>query len=77
MHEPCSPLCNHAYETVEHFPFECPNLQDLRKELLPPNLEINNTLFGDVSHLEQTSKYYIVAHRGRAKAQISWLAMNE
>ena len=59
--------------------FECPNLQDLRNKLLFSNPDINNTLFGDVSQLEQTSKYYNMAHRRRAKAQtqVGWQWMNE
>ena len=67
LHEPLCPLCDHAYKTTEHFLFECPILKDLRQELLPPMPDIDNTLFGNLSQLINTSKYYFMANR-RAKA---------
>ena len=69
MHEPLCSLCGHAYETMEHFLFECPQLQDIREEFLPPTPDIENSLFGDVSQLVDTCKYYDMAHGRRAKAQ--------
>ena len=66
MHEPLCPLCDHAYETIEHFLFECPNLKDLRQKLLPPMPDIDNTLFGNLSQLMNTSKYYFMANKRRA-----------
>ena len=68
MHEPLCPLCDHAYETTDHFLFECPNLKDIRQELLPSMPDIDNTLYGDVCQLIKTSKYYFMAQRRRAKA---------
>ena len=68
MHEPLCLLCDHAYETTDHFLFECPNLKDLRQELLPSMPDIDNTLYGDVCQLIKTSKYYFMAQRRRAKA---------
>ena len=68
MHEPLCPLCDHAYETVEHFFFECPELHDLRETFLPPKPDIENTLFGNVEQLGMTSEYYIMANRRRANA---------
>ena len=39
-----SPICQHPYETVKHFSFECQNLKELRKLYLPPNPNIGSIL---------------------------------
>ena len=59
--------CDHAYETTDHFQFECPNLKYLMQELLHSMPDIDNILYGDVSQLINTSKYYFMAQRRRAK----------
>ena len=69
MHEPHCQMCDFAYETTEHFLFECPKLLDLREVLLPPAPDIANTLFGTVDQLELTSRYFYMAQRRRAQAQ--------
>ena len=62
-------MCDFAYETTEHFLFECPKLLDLREVLLPPAPYIANTLFGTVDQFELTSRYLYMAQRRRAQAQ--------
>ena len=42
MHEPHCPMCDFAYETTEHFLFECPKLLDL---LLSPKLPVRDGNF--------------------------------
>ena len=69
MHEPLCPLCDHAYETVEHFLFDCQKLYDLRENFLPPKPDLENTLYGSVDQLGKTSEYFIMANRKRANAQ--------
>ena len=69
MHEPLCPLCDHAYETVEHFLFDCQKLQDLRENFLPPKPDIENTLYGSVDQLGMTSEFFIMANRRRADAR--------
>ena len=70
MHEPHCPLCDHAYETVEHFLFDCPKLKDIRESLLPPKPDIENTLFGNADQLGMTSEYFVIANKRRANAHI-------
>ena len=70
MHEPLCPLCDHAYETVEHFLFECNKLKDLRDRFLPPNPNIDNSLFGNAEQLGMTSEYFVMANRKRANAHV-------
>ena len=69
--EPICQLCPHPYETVNHFLFECPNLEDIRTSLLPPSPNINNTLYADASQLNQTSKFFVMASSRRAQAQMA------
>ena len=69
MHEPLCPLCDHAYETVEHFLFDCQKLQDLSENSLPPKPDIENTLYGSVDQLGMTSEFFIMANRRRADAR--------
>ena len=50
--EKTCPLCGHPEETVEHHLFQCPNLEDLRRQLLPPQPDIHNTLFSTSRQLK-------------------------
>ena len=56
--ETACPLCNHPEETVEHHLFYCPQLLDLRKQLLPPQPDIHNTLFSNHRQLKNTCTYH-------------------
>ena len=49
--------CNHPYESVPHVLFDCQGLKDLRKELLPLQPSIRNTLYGDLEQLLKTCKF--------------------
>ena len=44
-HPPACPLCGYREETVNHFLFDCPTLQDARTEFLPQNPNLENTLY--------------------------------
>ena len=68
---PGCPLCDHPYETVNHFLFECTELTDLRSTLLPDRPNTVNTLYGSVQQLKMTSRFYYMALSRRARAQ--WL----
>ena len=66
--EKACPLCNHADETVEHHLFNCTKLNDLRKELLPPQPDTQNTLFGTINQLKNTCIYHYMSLSRRARA---------
>ena len=69
-HEPSCPLCDYMEETVNHFLFDCPRLQDLRKQYLPlfPNRE--NSLYSNTQQLKQTYRFYHEATRRRINIQV-------
>ena len=62
------PLCNHADETVEHHLFNCTKLSDLRKKLLPPQPDTQNTLFGTITQLKNTCIFHYMSLSRRARA---------
>ena len=66
--EKACPLCNHADETVEHHLFSCTKLNDLRKELLPPQPDTQNTLFGTINQLKNTCIFHYMSLSRRARA---------
>ena len=68
--EPVCPLCPCPYETVEHFLFECPALQQLRTTYLPYDPDIGNTLYSDIQQLQNTARYYVMANRQRNNFQV-------
>ena len=68
---PLCTLCDHPYETVKHFLFECQPLQDLRSYYLPPNPDFGNTLYSNTVQLKQTCRYCTMAFRRRALAQMA------
>ena len=45
------------YETVAHFLFERPTLDDIKKIYLPPSPELNNTLYANKRQLQKTCMY--------------------
>ena len=67
--EPHCPLCSYVYETVPHFLFHCPSLDDLRTRLLPPIPTIENTLYSDKEQLRRTFEFFSMASGRRAHAQ--------
>lgn len=68
-HLPLCPLCDHYQESVEHFLLLCPNLKDLRKQLLPPIPSLENTLYSEANQLLNTSKYFNMAMSRRMRVQ--------
>ena len=56
------PLCDHPQETIGHHLFHCAPLADLRRQLLPPQLNKKNTLFGNTRQLQATCKYLYMLH---------------
>ena len=63
------PLCSCPEESVAHYLYECPALDNLRTEFLPPNPDPKSTLFGDKDQLENTYKFHVMANSRRVKAQ--------
>ena len=63
------PLCSCLEESVAHYLYECPALDNLRTEFLPPNPDPKSTLFGDKDQLENTYKFHVMANSRRVKAQ--------
>ena len=68
--EKTCPLCGHPEETVEHHLFQCSNLEDLRRQLLPPQPDIHNTLFSTSRQLKSTCTFHYMSLSRRAKAQV-------
>ena len=67
---PTCPLCNRADETTRHHLFICPKLTDIRKQLLPPNPTIENTLYSNKQQLINTTRFFTMAMDRRARAQV-------
>ena len=44
--DPTCSLCGYRQETIKHLLFECPNLSDLRTQLLPPQVKKHITFYG-------------------------------
>ena len=63
------PLCPCPDETVAHFLFDCPTLNALRKEFLPPIPNITNTLYENPEQLRNTHRYFVMANSRRTQAQ--------
>ena len=61
QHAPHCRHCNTPYETVNHILLECPTLQQLRRELLPPQPSVQNTLYGAYTQLIKTCKFIRLA----------------
>lgn len=68
--DPKCVLCGYPRETVLHHLFGCPKLSDLRHLYLPPNADIFNTLYADVSQLQRTCQFYagVLCRRDEALA---------
>ena len=60
-HAPHCRNCNAPYETVKHILLECTKLQLLRKQYLPPQPSIQNTLYGTCSQMNQTCRFVKLA----------------
>ena len=60
-HAPHCRKCDSPYETVGHILLECPQLEQLRRELLPPQPSIQNTLYGPCTQLIKTCKFINLA----------------
>ena len=63
------PLCPCPDETVAHHLFDCPPLDDLRTEYLPPNPDTANTLYTNPKQLRNTHRYFIMAKSRRTQVQ--------
>ena len=61
QHAPLCRNCDAPYETVKHILLECPTLLQLRRELLPPQPSIQNTLYGTCSQLSKTCRFIKLA----------------
>ena len=68
-HAPVCALCPEPYETVKHFLFECPALDDIRKIYLPPSPDLGNTLYANKKQLQKTCMYYNMANSRRVNTQ--------
>ena len=68
QHPPMCPLCDCAYETVNHHLFDCPALSDIRATLLPWRPDKYNTLYGTTKQLKNTCRYHFLALGRRAEA---------
>jgi len=71
-HPTACTLYGYKEETVQHFLFDCPFLQDTRKEFLPENPNLENILYCDKQQLLRTSKFFRKANRQRTQVQ-AWL----
>ena len=69
-HNPACSLCGYREESVQHFLFECPPLQDIRSQFLPPNPTRENTLYAPKPQLLNTSSFYHEAMNRRTQFQV-------
>ena len=69
-HNPACPLCDYKEESVQHFLFDCPLLQDIRSKFLPLNPTRENTLYSPKPQLLKTSSFYHEAMNRRIKIQV-------
>ena len=69
-HNPACPLCDYKEESVQHFFFECPQLQDIRSQSLPLEPTQKNSLYAPKPQLLQTSRFYLVAMNRRMNVQV-------
>ena len=69
-HNPSCPLCDYKEESVQHFLFDCPHLQDIRSKFLPLNPTRENTLYSPKPQLLKTSSFYHEAMNRRMKIQV-------
>ena len=63
------PLCKFPNETVEHHLLHCDKLKELRRQLLPAQPSISNSLFCDKDQLSKTCLFFYRASGLRASAQ--------
>ena len=68
---PLCTLCDHPYKTVKHFLLDCQPLKDLREQHLPSTPDLENNLYTHKTQLQHTCKYYTMAFRRRAQAQMT------
>ena len=68
-HNPTCTLCGYKEETVHHFLFECPHLQDLRTQFLPLNPDRDNSLYSTKNQLTQTCRFFHEAILRRTKVR--------
>ena len=68
-HNPTCNLCGYKEETVNHFLFDCPPLKEDRNTFLPSNPDLENTLYSNVSQLQQTCKYFHKANKRRTQVR--------
>ena len=61
QHIPTCRNCNYFSESVHHVLFDCQGLKNFRKELLPIQPSIRNTLYGDLDQLKKTTKFLRLA----------------
>ena len=60
-HGPHCRNCDAPYETTRHVLLECPRLHDLRREYLPPQPSIQNTLYGTHHQMIRTCSFIKLA----------------
>ncbi|GFR73068.1 N-acetylgalactosamine kinase [Elysia marginata] len=77
QHPPMCPLCNDQFETTDHLLLHCPNLDDLRQDLLPPTPDITNILYSTTDQLKNTSKFYHMAMAEEQTLTGCWIKEEE
>ena len=66
-HPPNCALCDFEEESVDHFLFHCPALTDIRRQFLPKNPDLENTLYSTTTQLRQTYTFFEMANRRRTQ----------
>ena len=66
-HPPNCTLCDYHEESVDHFLFHCTALADIRRQLLPENPDLENTLYSTRTQLIQTCRYFEMANHRRTQ----------